>query len=400
MSFTKRKCDNPSSSRELTNLGELNNDIPFDVLSRLPTKYMPRLKCVCRGWNRLISDPIFMKVQSQKREPVSGFIFQRRYRWRDEDTTTVTYIPVGKQDAEAELFQTVFDFLPEHVVVLSSCNGLVCCRSCFPKVDPCFYICNPLNHEWIRLEWDDETNREDTFALAFDPCKDILGTSAKFKLVKVKQVETEADVSCFSIDMYTSDTRAWKKSVGICKCNSNLYENRGLFVEGVLHWLTDGDEILTFHVEIDLTWLVSVPLPADEFSSIPETCIGDSDGKLHYIIVSQYGLQVWCIEDYFESRWSLKISKTLEEMEEQHTQLLYNFRQRVTERLSVGMEPWVDLLAFKDGYLLMRYSLKIMLYNIDTNTMQLLCSDSKLGTPSILSTVVPYSFSLAPLNHA
>ncbi|KAK8596127.1 hypothetical protein V6N13_000779 [Hibiscus sabdariffa] len=378
MSFAKRKRDNPSSSRELGNLGELNNDIPFDVLSRLPTKYMPRLKCVCKGWNRLISDPIFMKVQSQKREPVSGFIFQQRYRWCGEDIPTVTYIPVGKQDAEAELFQTVFDFLPEHVVVLSSCNGLVFCRSCFPKVDPCFYICNPLNHEWIRLEWDEETNREDTFALAFDPCKDILGTSAKFKLVKVKQVETEADVSCFSIDMYTSDTGAWKKSVGICKCNSNLYENRGVFVEGVLHWLTDGDEILTFHVEIDLTWLVSVPLPADEFSSIPEACIGDSDGKLHYIIVSQYGLQVWCIEDYFESRWSLKISKTLEELEEQHTQLLYNFRQRVTQRLSVEMEPWVDLLAFKDGYLLMRVSLKIMLYNIDTNTMQLLCSDSKL----------------------
>ncbi|KAE8705798.1 hypothetical protein F3Y22_tig00110418pilonHSYRG00310 [Hibiscus syriacus] len=184
------------------NLGELNNYIPFDVLSRLPTKYMPRLKCVCKEWNRLISDPIFMKVQSQKKEPavLSGFFFQQRYRWSYEEISTVAYIPVKKQDAEeAELFQTVLDFLPEHVVVLSSCN-------------------------------------------------DTLGTSTKFKLIKVKQIETEADVSCFLFDIYALETRAWKKSVEICKCNSNLYKNSGWYVEGVFHWLTDGDEVLTFHV--------------------------------------------------------------------------------------------------------------------------------------------------------
>ncbi|KAE8691719.1 E3 ubiquitin-protein ligase RING1-like [Hibiscus syriacus] len=358
---------------------------------------MPRLKCVCKGWNSLISDPIFMKVQSQKKEPVSGFFFQQRYRWCYEENPTVTYIPVRKQDAEAELFLTVLDFLPEHVVVLSSSNGLVCCRSCFPRVEPCFYICNPLNHEWMRLKWD-EPNREDSFALAFDPCKDILDTSTKFKLIKVRQIETEADVSCFSFDIYASDTGAWKKSVESCKCSSNLYRNSGVYVEGVFHWLTDGDEVLTFHVEIDLSWLVSVPLPKEEFSSIPEACIGDSDGKLHYILVSQHGLQVWCLDDYFECGWSLKISKTLEEIEEQHAQFLYNLRERVTQRLSVEMEPWIDLLAFKDGYLLMRVSLKIMLYNIETNTLQLVCSISKLGTDSTFCTVLPYSLSLVPLN--
>ncbi|XVE79242.1 hypothetical protein DITRI_Ditri14bG0042300 [Diplodiscus trichospermus] len=379
------------------NLGDLNNDIPFDVLSRLPTKYMPRLKCVSKRWNCLISDPIFMKVQSQKREPLSGFFFQQKYQWCSDDITTINYIPVEKLDAE--LHQKVFNFLPEHVVVLASCNGLVCCRSCFPFRDPCLYICNPLNKGWIRLKLD-EPNKEDSFALAFDPCQDPIGTSTNFKLIRVKQFETETNASGFSFEIHSSVSGAWKKSEEICKCSNNLYKNKGIFVDGVLHWLTDGDEVLTFDVENELSWLISVPLPAIEFRSIPETCIGDSNGKLHYILLSEYGLQVWFLEDYFESRWSLKLSKTLEEIEEQHSQYLYNLRERVTQRLAVDMEPWIDPLAFKDGYLLMRVSRKILLYNIEANKMQQVCFLSKLGTNSVSGTVLPYSLSLAPLNQA
>ncbi|XP_022732040.1 F-box protein At5g07610-like [Durio zibethinus] len=379
------------------NLGDPNNDISFDVLSRLPTKYMPRLKCVSKGWNRLISDPIFMKVQSQKREPLSGFFFQQKYEWCNDDITTISYIHVEKQDVD--LHQTVFNFLPEPVVLLASCNGLVCCRSCSPFEDPCIYICNPLNNNWIKLKWD-APNKENSFALAFDPCRDLIGTSTMFKLIRVKQFETDINALCFSFEVYSSDSGAWKKSEETCKCNNNLHKNKGIFAGGVLHWLTDGDEVLTFHVENELSWLVSVPLPSNEFRSIPEACIGDSDGRLHYILVSQYGFQVWFLEDYFESRWSLKLSKTLEEMEEQHSQFLYNLRERVTQRLEVNMEPWVDPLAFKDGYLLMRVSRKIMLYNIETNKMQIVCFVSKLGTSSIFGTVLPYSLSLVPLNQA
>ncbi|XVF05159.1 hypothetical protein REPUB_Repub05bG0147800 [Reevesia pubescens] len=379
------------------NLGGLNGDISFEVLSRLPTKHVPRLRCVSKGWNLLISNPIFMKIQSQKIEPLSGFFFQQKYQWRDDDITTISYIPVEKQDAE--LHQKVFDFLPEDVVVLASCNGLVCCRSCSPFEDPCLYICNPLNNEWIKLKWG-EPNKEDSFALAFDPCRDQVGTSTKFKLIRVKQFETDTGALCFSFEIYFSDIGAWKKSEEICKSNYNPYKNRGIFIEGFLHWLTDGDEVLTFNVENELSCLVSVPLPANEFRSIPEACIGDADGRLHYILVSQYGLQVWFLEDYFESIWSLKLSKTLEEMEEEHSQFLYNLRERVTQRLAVDMEPWVDPLAFKDGYLLMRVSRKIILYNIEKNKMQQVCFLSELGTSSIFGTVLPYSMSLVPLNQA
>ncbi|OMP01777.1 hypothetical protein COLO4_11599 [Corchorus olitorius] len=354
------------------------------------------------------------KVQShQKREPLSGFFFQQKYNICRWDITTISYIAVEKQDVEVH--QTVFNFLPEPVVVLASYNGLVCCRSCFIFRDPCFYscnplnkdfgglclyICNPLNKEWIRLKWD-EPDIGNSFGLALGSSRDPIGTSNNFKLIRVVK-SRKSNVAGFSFDIYSSDIGAWKESEEICRCYYNLYKNSGIFVEGVLHWLTDGvkAKVLTFNVERELSWLVSVPLPSTEFVSIPEACIGDSEGKLHYILISEYGLHVWFLEDIFESRWSLKLSKTLEELEVEHSDFFCNLREKATQRLAVNEHPWIDPLAFKDGNLLMRHDSMFFLYNIYTNKMKKLCELNKLGTGFIRCAVVPFSSSLVPLNQA
>ncbi|XP_066358072.1 uncharacterized protein [Miscanthus floridulus] len=41
-------------------------DIVFDVLARLPTKVLCRLRCVCKGWRDLISDPAFVAEQRSR----------------------------------------------------------------------------------------------------------------------------------------------------------------------------------------------------------------------------------------------------------------------------------------------------------------------------------------------
>ena len=131
-----------------------NTDVPFNVLSRLPTKILLGLKCVSKGWHQLISDRSFIQAQLQKQMPiVLGFIFQGKYQLCNEDIKTVSCIPVVESEDEVEggeqVQQKVFDFLPEDVVMLASCNGLVCCRSCFPAQaqDPAIYVCNPSNKE-------------------------------------------------------------------------------------------------------------------------------------------------------------------------------------------------------------------------------------------------------------
>ncbi|XP_044466750.1 F-box protein At5g49610-like isoform X2 [Mangifera indica] len=381
----------------MDNIWSSNTDIFFDVLSRFPTKCLLNLRCVCKGWYCLISDRLFIKFQSQQREPLFGFFFQQRYQWCLDDIRTINHIPV---ESEAGLQQSVFSFLPEEVVVLASCNGLVCLRSCYPFRDPFIYVCNPLNKEWIRLGLA-KADKETTIALVFDPIREPIGQSANFKLVQVQQYEAGDEEFFFSFDIYSSDTGDWRKSKEICHCNDRLYKNKGTLIGGILHWLTDGDEILTFNVENELSWLISVPISAATLDSIPEACIGEYDGKLHYVMVSENGLHVWCLEDYFEFQWTLKHSKTLDELEEEHPEFFCNLRVRVGQRKFFESTPWMDPLAFKDGYLLMRVCSNIYLYHVDTNKMKEVCALNELGTYSTFNPIVlPYSLSLVPLNWA
>ncbi|XP_021669179.2 F-box protein At5g49610-like isoform X2 [Hevea brasiliensis] len=378
---------------EMDKFGNLNTDIPFDVLSRLPTKDLVELKFVSKGWHQLVTDPSFIQVQSQRIQPLSGFFFQQRFQWCQDDIVIINYIPMKWEGAE--LHKKVFDFLPQDVVLLTSCNGLFCCRSCFPFEQPAIFVCNPLNKEWIKLDWA-EPDKEKSIALAFDPFQDFSDNSANFKLVSVSQSETEQEEFYFSFEIYSSKTRSWKLSKEICWCNSNLYKNKGVFIGGILHWLTDGDQILTFNVENEFAWLISAPLPAMELNSVPESCIGDSKGCLHYIMISEEGLHVWFLEDYFDCKWSMKHCKTLAAMEQEHGQFFYNLQERVKQRLTGN--PWMDPLAFKDGVLLLRVSNTIYLYHIERCKMDEVCDISKFGTNSMFCpTVLPYSMSLVPL---
>ncbi|KAF5730388.1 F-box protein [Tripterygium wilfordii] len=377
-------------------MGKLDNDVAFDVLSRLQTKDLLCLKRVSKDWHHIMSDPSFIEVQSRRKEPLMGFFFQQRFKWCFDDIKTITYIPLYRK--ATQLHQNVFSFLPQQVVVLATCNGLVCCRSCYPFEDPKVYVCNPLNKQWIEIEWP-KPDKACGIALAFDPFRDLKELSTNFKLVRVEQLANDMEELYFSFEIYSSKTRTWKLSKEICWCNCSLFKNNGVFIGDVLHWLTDGDEILTYNVESELSWLIPVAVPASEFTSVPEGCIGESEGRLHHVMVSDAGLHVWVLDDYFEFKWSLKHSKTIEAMEEEHPKYFCNLRERVTQRLTVDASPWVDPLAFKDGVLLMMVSTKTYWYHYETCKMEEICDISKFGTNSTYCPMVfPYVMSLASLD--
>jgi F-box interacting protein len=377
----------------MSDFGCLDTDIPFDVLSRLQTKDLLGLKCVSKGWKDLISDRSFIQAQSQKKEPLSGFFFQQRHRYCPDDIKTITYFPVERN----RLQQDVFAFLPQDVVVLALCNGLVCCRSCYPFEDPAIYVCNPLNSEWWKLDWK-EPGKESFIALAFNPFQDISVSLTNFKVVRPRQFETEQEEAYFSFEIYASRTRNWKLSKEVCWCDNSLSKNEGIFSGGILHWLTDGDQILTFNVENELALLISTPLPAGEFNTRPHACIGESEGQLYYVLISEEGLHVWVLEDYFDSTWSLKYSKTLAQIEKEHSDIMINLYNRVMLWQRIDDRPWMDPLAFKDGVLVVRISNTIYLYHVDTSKMEEVGETSKFGAMSWVSPIVlPYTMSLVPL---
>lgn len=365
-------------------------DVAFDVLSRLSAKLLLRMKCVCKGWCQLISDQEFMKVQSRKKEQIVGFFFQPTLTF--EDIRTIYYI-----SAESELIvsnRTIFSFLPEDVVVLSSCNGLVCCRNCHPSDS--LYICNPANKEWIKVKFaPDYVNRH--VALSFDPCQDTTST-VNFKLVKVHELND----SRMRFEIYASNTGSWRMSEAMCECKDILCKTKGVSTGGFLHWLTEGDDILSFNVNSELSWLTAVPVPSSEFGSVVGRCIGDYNGQLSYVMISREGLQVWLLQEPFDSIWTLKFSKTLEELEIEHPQFLWNLAERMIQsQQSLLSTPWMKPMAIGDGHLLIKVSGKLYLYLLESNRMAELRANCDLGShvayPSI---ILPYSLSLVPLNEA
>ena len=245
-------------------------------------------------------------------------------------------------------------------------------------------------------------DKRSSLGLAFDPFKDPIDKSTDFKVVTVHQTASDMEVededkdSYLTFDIYSSKTRTWHRSREMCHCHHSLFKNKGIFAGGSLYWLTDGDQILMFDVQNELSWLVTVPIPLVQFDSIPEMCIGESEGKLHYVLISEGGLHVWVLEDYLDFTWELKYSIALDEMEKENTEFLCNMQ--LESRMTVDTTPWMDPLAFKDSLLFVRVMARIYSFNFETRKLEELCTLSMLGPNSMISPIVlPHSISLIPL---
>ncbi|CAJ2648299.1 unnamed protein product [Trifolium pratense] len=384
------------------NEGCLNTDVIFDILSRVLAKPLLSMKCISREWHNIISNRSFIKAQLQNTKlDLNGFIVQDRYMISKRDIKTVSYIPVESKNGAKVVHQMVFGFLPEDVVVLASCKGIVCCRSCLPSPNPTIYVCNPSNREWIQLKWSPPCDITESIALAFD----FDFEPSKFKLVRVKCIELnnnedEGDFF-FTFELYCSETKAWRKSTEICNCKDDMIKNRGIYIGGFLHWLTEGDQILTFDVEKEMSLLIPVPVPPANELRIVAACIGEYEGRLHYVQVSEQGLHVWCLEDLFEFKWILKDCKLLENFEVEYPRFFFNLKNRVLESSEDTTNPWMNPLCFKDGKLLIKVSAELYIYDMKKDKMVHACSFLQLKPQSMSHpTVFPFSLTLVSLKDA
>ncbi|XAR59400.1 hypothetical protein NMG60_11015226 [Bertholletia excelsa] len=200
---------------------------------------------------------VFFHQTTVEKDRISFWLFfQGRFQWYDDDITSISYVPANMNNTELQ--RRVFDFLPENVVLSAVTNGLICCRSYLPSPHPEIYICNPLNEEWVAIQWP-KADKSSALGLAFDPFKDPIDKSTHFKVVRVDQTETKMEDSYFSFEIYSSKTGTWSRSCKTCQCNQSFYKNKSIFIDGTMYWLTDGYQILIFDVEEEMSWLVDIP---------------------------------------------------------------------------------------------------------------------------------------------
>ncbi|CAL1372798.1 unnamed protein product [Linum trigynum] len=387
-----------------------NPDILELVLSKLQTKDLLRMKFVSKSWRDIIRDRSFALRHSRLRlPPVSGFLFQKNLEWEGLGVSAVSYISAERKEEEEPpmLLSNIVDSMPADFKMVSSCNGLICCTRYSAENDTlAIRVGNPLTREWFECDWKRCGGRAFAIGLTFNPCRDLTNNSTNFKLVLVQEAVASIGKACFGFYVYSSETGTWRLldvdvsgddrfTMGDTKCVS---------VKGFLYWSTVSG-ILVFDVENELAYVILRPImpivERDQSYGASVAIMGESDGKLQYVMVSSARLVIWALEDPQDGgKWSLVVDKFFADMQND----LVRFLCLQREERSFSM--WGFPFGFKDGFMVLRVSSdtrnKGAIYLLNTRDGGFSRFADATGF-SIMGgitpcDVLPYSMSLVPLN--
>lgn len=124
----------------------LPNDIVVNILSRLPAYSVLESQGVCKKWQELTSSPQFVELHLRNVTASSTFVSITEYC--DENIDMFFFDEQAKKDKRVIKIWTSQDHrtvIPDRVVLIGSCNGLLLFREflIFSKI----YILNPVTQE-------------------------------------------------------------------------------------------------------------------------------------------------------------------------------------------------------------------------------------------------------------
>ncbi|WCJ37165.1 F-box and associated interaction domains-containing protein [Euphorbia peplus] len=280
-----------------------NNDMMIDILLRLPLKCLLQSKCVCKWWNHLIRDPLFISSYSRRnpQHQISGFFLQKFLFL--ELYSRLEFIRFeGEVDASP---QPSLSFIQDDkgVCIQSSCNGLLLCSSfrCHEE-DRKYYICKPTTKQYQLLP---ELNCKTVFAIdiAYDP-----RLSPHYKIICI--CNSNQLVNHWQIKIYDAATSSWRVSGNPVIISHDLLtlHSRGVFWKGALHWVGTRNSLLRF--EIQREHVVKIPMPAmpDRRSERKIGYFGESGGHLYLIEINRAPTIVFNVIEMRSnlSGWSVK----------------------------------------------------------------------------------------------
>ncbi|KAG6733052.1 hypothetical protein I3842_01G207600 [Carya illinoinensis] len=239
-------------------------DVMIEIFSRLPLKSLLRVRCVCKWWNQIISDPVFISNYSScnPQYKVSGFYLEK-YLFLKMYSGLRFITCAGQVDAAPKPSLSFIDG-ENGVCIKHSCNGLLLCSSfrCHEE-DRKYYICKPTTKQYMPLPG--------------PQCKTVFGISIAFNL-KTHPITN-------------SNTGCWRLSGNPFEVLVDFLFNRGVFWKGALHWVGRGVSSLRFDVERELLHTMLMP-PIPEGWGWAERrfeYFGESGGHLY--LIENYGPQ-------------------------------------------------------------------------------------------------------------
>ncbi|XP_016195733.1 putative F-box/kelch-repeat protein At3g17570 [Arachis ipaensis] len=310
---------------------EWNNNVLEDIFSRLSLKSLARCRCVCKDWLTLVYRPFFFKL--------NGFIVQRK--WVSNTTNSFIQLEGSRENMNTTL---LFSILPKDMLIMDTCNGLILCRSNSAKST--LFVWNPVNGQLAGFPF---SSMEIATAIASDSYQSCFTSISfpKFKLVRIVSGHRSRNIK---FEVYSSETGASRVSNGTYDSSRRIsIASRSIYIKGVLYWIMNRQKLLSFHVEEELTSLIS--LPCNYPSALNHQVIGESEGILHYAQISKpLYLRVWCLHD---ETWELKCQLNI-------VIVLEKYKPNSNGRVMFNQ---VAVLCFKDSMLLLKFQGHVIGYD-------------------------------------
>ncbi|MCI08204.1 F-box/kelch-repeat protein, partial [Trifolium medium] len=226
----------------LTSLPTLPFDLIPDILIRLPVKLLLQLRCVCKSWKSLISDPIFAKKHlalstTYSLHCISYSDHKYILKSYSRDTSVFTSIP-----------QTQFPSFHYVYYFVGSCNGILCLAVKDPDL-VVIRLWNPSIRKFKELPPISEPYIFDMwmYGFGYDP------TSDNYKVVVVLHQHGDYTFSKTEVKVHTLGTDSWK-SVSVFPFTDVYVQPSGQYASGTINWLvfTDTEQSQSFIASFDL----------------------------------------------------------------------------------------------------------------------------------------------------
>ncbi|RZB41120.1 F-box/kelch-repeat protein [Glycine soja] len=241
-----------------------------EILSRLPVKPLIQFKCVCKGWNSLMSDPYFIKLHLSKSAAKDDL--EHLQLMKNVCLGSIPEIHMESCDVSSlfhslqiETFLFNFANMPGYHLV-GSCNGLHCGVSeILEEYRVCFWnkATRVISRESPTLSFSPGIGRRTMFGFGYDPSSD------KYKVVAIALTMLSLDVfEKTEMKVYGAGDSSWRILKGF-PVLWTLPKVGGVYLSGTLNWVvikgkeTIHSEIVIISIELEKETCRSLFLPDD-----------------------------------------------------------------------------------------------------------------------------------------
>ncbi|KAL5165928.1 F-box/kelch-repeat protein [Glycine soja] len=248
----------------------LCDELIEEILSRLPVKPLIQFKCVCKGWNSLMSDPYFIKLHLSKSAAKDDL--EHLQLMKNVCLGSIPEIHMESCDVSSLFHSLQIETFLFNLANMSgyhlvgSCNGLHCGVSEIPEgYRVCFWnkATRVISRESPTLSFSPGIGRRTMFGFGYDPSSD------KYKVVAIALTMLSLDVSeKTEMKVYGAGDSSWRNLKGF-PVLWTLPKVGGVYLSGTLNWVvikgkeTIHSEIVIIFVDLEKKTCRSLFLPDD-----------------------------------------------------------------------------------------------------------------------------------------